>query len=82
MIEKLFFQLICFAKWTVVSACLDEVTLKSGNRYLFDFEREEWMPAPATVICFKRNGKYKIIEGYHLSVYEMEIIQSIGYKKS
>ena len=80
MIEKVFFQLVSFAKWTLVSAYADEVTLKSGSRYLFDFEREEWMPAPDTVICFKRNGKYKVIEGYHLSMYEMEVIQSVGYK--
>jgi hypothetical protein len=81
MIEKVFFQLVCFAKWTLVSAYIDEVTLKSGSRYLFNFETEEWVLAPTTEICFYRNGKYKITEGYHLSIYEMEIIQSLRYKR-
>ena len=81
MLEKVFFELICFAKWQLVEAYEDQVTIQSGDRQLFDLETEEWMPAPATTIRLYRNNRYQILSGNHLSFYEREVLELGKYQK-
>lgn len=81
MIEKVFFELVCFANWKLVEAYEDQVTIKSGDRQLFDFDTEEWIPALSTTIILRRNSQYQIISGNHLSFYEREVLDLYGYKR-
>lgn len=79
MMERVFFDLICFGKWKLVEAYEDQVTIESGDRQLFDLDSEEWIPAPSTKIVLRRNKRYKIIEGGYLSYYDREVFEVNGY---
>ena len=81
MMQNVFFELICFGKWKLIEAYEDQVTIESGDRQLFDFQSEEYVPAPSTKIRLYRDGKYQLLEGTHFSFYEREVLDLCGYKR-
>jgi hypothetical protein len=79
MLEKAYYYLTCFGRWTLYEAYENEVVLLRGTTSLFNVDKEEYFTCPKSKLKLYRNRKYSIIEGT-LSYYDREILESLKFK--